>query len=221
MAEILNYASDLSDISATLLPYFQSGNINFLIGSGASTPAIKAAGNIEAEISTLLIAGKEDRANLKTLEFIEDIETQNTSIQIHDLIGGDIEEVFQNYKLFLENIDRILFERKTDLLPRQASIFTTNYDTFFEVAAPQIPSLMLNDGFDRTSSVQGDFLFAPELFFDRTYRSGLIYDRQAEIPSINLIKIHGSLTWHKGKEAISYNRKNPRKTNGSRQVRSR
>lgn len=46
---------------------FQSANINFLIGSGASLPAIQLAKDIEQDINDLLNAGKEDEARKKKM----------------------------------------------------------------------------------------------------------------------------------------------------------
>jgi hypothetical protein len=54
MTEIVCIADDNQPAPKLLEPYLQSGNLSFLIGSGASYPAIKTAGNIEAEINSLL-----------------------------------------------------------------------------------------------------------------------------------------------------------------------
>ena len=88
--------------------------------------------------------------------------------------GDNTEQTLHNYVSFLKSIDRILFERKNILLPSQASVFTTNYDEFFEVAASNLPSIVLNDGFNRRTGAS-NFVYTPELFFDRVYRSGTIY----------------------------------------------
>ena len=187
-----------------LKSYVQSGNLNFLIGSGASYPAIKLAGNIETEINGLLSDGKENEADLLCLDFIENLESENDIISL-GLQTDDTKTTLEYYTEFLKVIDHILFERKNLLLPRQANIFTTNYDTFVEHAGSELPSIIVNDGFDKASSLNGYYNFAPEQFSDRIYRSGSVYRRQAEVPSINLIKIHGSLTWLKGKNDIKYN----------------
>ena len=108
--------------------------------------------------------------------------------------GDDTDITLQNYFHFLNSVDRVLFERKNIILPRQANIFTTNYDEFFEVAASLLPSLVLNDGCNRRTGTLG-FEYAPEIFFDRIYRSGTVYQHQSEIPSVNLVKVHGSISW--------------------------
>jgi SIR2-like domain len=192
----------VEQFSGSFEAYIQSGNLNFLIGSGASLPAIGLVGNIEAEINELLEAGDGAGANLRALNFIEELEAQHSA-----LAGGagdaDTAETLGNYVEFLSTIDSLLFERKSHLLPRQANVFTTNYDLFVEHAATSSPSLILNDGFDRTSSLAGDYRFAPEQYLDRTFRAGSTYARHSEVPTVNLFKLHGSLNWHRTSSKIS------------------
>ena len=209
MAHRINLNDNNDELVRILETYFQSGNLNFLIGSGASMPAIQVAGNIEAKINELLADSKEEEADLVALNFIEEIETQNDLAAIGRLTGP-ASQTPRNYTEFLSALDSLLFERKNILLPRQANVFTTNYDLFFEYAAGEIPSLILNDGFDRSKNMDtGSFPFSPELYFDRTYRSGAVHDRQIEIPTINLIKLHGSLSWEKRCDGVCFNTSHP------------
>ena len=196
MARKIKIDRKTDDCEKTLASYFQSGNLNFLIGSGASMPAISVAGNIEADINKQIVEGKEDNADLIALNFIEDIEDVNEDI-IADIVDGNIKTTLSSYVAFLKNIDRILFERKNSLLSRQANLFTTNYDMFFERSADELSGFILNDGFDRATGLTDSFRFSPEKYFDRTYRSGSVYNHQAEVPTFNLIKLHGSLSWKK------------------------
>ncbi|MBM2294117.1 SIR2 family protein [Sulfitobacter pseudonitzschiae] len=186
--------NDPEKVARLLERYIQSAHLNFLFGSGASMPAIDLAGTVEQEIDQHLAASEHDEANKKALTFIEELEYQHGFLPAGYTEGDDTEITLQNYLHFLSSIDRILFERKNILLPRQANVFTTNYDEFFEVAASLIPSLVLNDGFNRRIGNSG-FEYAPELFFDRVYRSGTVYQHQSEIPSVNLVKVHGSISW--------------------------
>jgi hypothetical protein len=203
MPDIVNLNSENEPAAQILEPYLQSGNLNFLIGSGASAPAIKTAGNVEAEINTLLAANNEIEANKKSLEFIAAISTTNSRLSTTwgPAPSQAIVKVRRAYINFLTSIDKILFARKNILLPRQANVFTTNYDMFLEYAASRIPGVVLNDGFDRSSVIKPP-TFAPERYFDRTYRSGTFYSHQIEIPTINLIKLHGSLSWRKRSDTL-------------------
>lgn len=181
-------------VARILERYIQSSHLNFLFGSGASMPAIELAGTVEQEIDQHLAASENDEANKKALTFIEELEYQHGFLPSAYTEGDDTDVTLQNYHRFLSSVDRILFERKNILLPRQANVFTTNYDEFFEVAASLVPSLLLNDGFNRRVG-SSNFEYASELFFDRVYRSGTVYQHQSEMPSVNLIKVHGSISW--------------------------
>ncbi|MER8747415.1 SIR2 family protein [Mesorhizobium sp. M1004] len=203
MADIIEVAADNEKASKIFESYIQSGNLNFLIGSGASFPAIATAGNIETEIDTLLAAGNENEASRRCLEFVEQIDAVHGQISAAAMSDAVL-SVVDNYRIFLSLIDRILFTRKNILLPRQATVFTTNYDMFLEHASSLVPSVILNDGFDRSSSLSPEFMFTPERFFDRTYRSGPIYGHQIEIPTINLVKLHGSLSWRRSKDSVVF-----------------
>ncbi|MEH2484500.1 SIR2 family protein [Bradyrhizobium sp. AZCC 2230] len=203
MAQIIEVSAD--DVAATkfLESYIQSGNLNFLIGSGASSPAIKVAGTIEAEINDLIVAGNEAQADARCIEFIEQINKAQSALA--SATDPVTKKVAENYGDFISCIDQILFARKNILIPRQANLFTTNYDMFIEYAASLLPSVILNDGFDRSPGLGTDFVFAPERYFDRTYRSGSLHTHQIEIPTINLIKLHGSLSWRRTKDALLFN----------------
>lgn len=186
--------NDVEELARILERYIQSAHLNFLFGSGASIPAIELAGTVEQEIDQHLADSEYDEADKKALTFIEELEYQHGFLPEGYTEGDDTDITIQNYRHFMSSVDRILFERKNILLPRQANIFTTNYDEFFEVAASLLPSLVLNDGFNRRIGNSG-FEYAPELFFDRVYRSGTVYQHQSEMPSVNLIKVHGSISW--------------------------
>lgn len=194
MARTLILSDQADDVRKLVESYVQSGNLNFLIGSGASMPAIQVAGDIEAQINGHLISGDVEEANLIALDFIEELVEANIDL-LADIEDEQLNETLSNYVDFLSIIDAILFERKNILLPRQANIFTTNYDLFTEKAASKLPNVTLNDGFDRTMAVGNKYLFSPARYFDRTYRSGNLTDRIAELPVLNLIKVHGSLSW--------------------------
>jgi hypothetical protein len=202
MALILNIGANNEAASKFLEPYIQSGTLNFLIGSGASCPAVKTAGNIEVEINALLASGNENEANKKCLDFIGEINGAHQKI-INSSDAG-VREVAEGYGKFLYVVDEILFARKNILLPRQANIFSTNYDLFIEHAASLLPTIILNDGFDRSAGLGSEFMFRPERYFDRTYRSGPVYGHQTEIPTINLIKLHGSLSWRRRTDTVVF-----------------
>jgi hypothetical protein len=132
MAQTFSIAANQVEFDTTLTKALQSGHINFLLGSGASLPAISTAGTIEADLNALLQSDI-DGFNARKLEFLSQIQTST-----NDLINGTENQAnkatLSDYRQFLTNVSRILDERKTELLPKQATVFTTNYDLFIEHA---------------------------------------------------------------------------------------
>lgn len=195
--------SEAEDLKKTLLQLFQSGHINFLIGSGASHPAIPIASTVEADIAALLKEQKEDEAREMMYDFLATVQTP-TNRMISGKPTQSIADVLQQYQSFLGTIEQLLFERRTALLPKQASIFTTNYDLMFEMASAKLGSIRLNDGFDRVPCLDGKALHSPRSFYNTTFNTGNLYTYRVELPCINLIKLHGSLSWVRDKGEIAF-----------------
>jgi len=205
MARALDISEDVNKekLRTFLCRAVQSAHLNFIIGSGCSAPAIQTLGNIESEVQSLIDEEKRDEATRLLygylLPFLDSV----------NLLKGRVDEkhkaAIQNYGSFLETISEILFERKSSIAPRQASIFTTNYDLFIESAFESFKGpLTLNDGFDRRPSLHGRFGFTTAGFFDSVYRSGNLYDYEVQIPAVNLVKLHGSLSWLSDGEEILF-----------------
>lgn len=206
MARILSTADLREDnLRKTLLRTVQSGNLNFLIGSGASSPVIPIAGAVEHQLDELLKLDKEEEAAKAAYAFLQTVQGP-----MNKLVAGksdaDLQSVQTNYDSFVGAIANLLAERKTTLLPRQATVFTTNYDLFLEKACMGNPTLRLNDGFLRSPALGGGMTFSSRTFFNSTFNSGNLYSYRVEVPSINLVKLHGSLSWAKvkDKDEIAY-----------------
>ena len=203
MARILDLGGMSKEIRKALGRSFQSGHVNFLIGSGASFPAIPAAGQVEQEIADLFSAGDEEEARNRMYSFLAGIQ-EPTNRLIADERDEAHRQVLAYYRDWLGIIETILAERRTTLLPRQATIFTTNYDLFIEKASVSYPSLKLNDGFSRVPSLDNRMEYSSRNFFITTYNTGNLYDYKVEIPSINLVKLHGSLSWKKDSQEVVF-----------------
>jgi hypothetical protein len=186
---------------------FQSGHINFLIGSGASMPAVQGMGNIEQEL-TDLYQQDTDKAKADATEkesaFKETLKPAKEALLADAILTEPFQSVLNSYETFIRHLEAILNDRKNSLLPKQANIFTTNYDLFFEKASESVASLVLNDGFDRTPKLSQKFEFSPKNFFNTVYHNGTVYGYKVELPSVNLIKIHGSCSWKTHSEKIFF-----------------
>lgn len=202
MARVVDVAAR-EEIQKLCRKLFQSGNINFLLGSGASHPAIPVVGTIEQEIVQLFEAGQFNKANAKMYEFLVLVqEPMNTVIK--KSTTDAIEGVLAHYKEYLRIIERILSERRTELLPKQANVFTTNYDLFLEKASEASVTLKLNDGFSRVPSLEGRTRYSAQGFFESVSTRGPMYSYKVELPCVNLIKLHGSLSWIKEAEEVLF-----------------
>lgn len=203
MARITNVNEHGEAVSKALARCFQSGYVNFLIGSGASYPAVPTAGNIEQEIADLFKENREEEGNLKLYEFL-------TSIQVpmNKLLDAEADDnnarTLEQYINYLGIIETVLSEGRSNILPKMASIFTTNYDLFFEAASARYSSLNLNDGFTRAPRLDGRFEYSSRTFFNTTFNTGNLYEYKVEIPCINLIKLHGSVAWKKDGDHVLF-----------------
>jgi len=189
-------------VGGILTKAIQSGYINFLLGSGASMPAIQVAGDIESEAHEMFINNDEAGANKKLAELLNAVNAPtNKLIENH---CADMQTAILNYEKFTASLEHMLVKRRSNILPRQINIFTTNYDLFVEAAIEKRQALILNDGFDRQASISNSSKFYSGRFFDSIFHRGPVHGYTTEVPCINLIKIHGSLSWKKEGDEIFY-----------------
>jgi len=201
VARIQELDSPTNDLHSSLARSFQSARVNFLFGAGASWPAIPIAGNLEQEIADLFEAGEDDHAREKMYEFLIGIQ-EPTNRLIDNIPDASNASTVDYYRNCLGAIEIILRERRTDLLPKQATVFTTNYDLLLEEASATFTTLSLNDGFIRAPRLDNRIQYSSRMFFTQTYNTGNVYDYKVEIPSINFVKLHGSLSWTRDGDQI-------------------
>lgn len=167
--------------------------LNFLIGSGASVPAIplplmndfkKDAEGKEVEDATA-------NQNLeKKIKAISD-----------ELISGSItnekiKKVADQYDKFIETIIDLLYLSNSRQTTKNINIFTTNYDLFIEKSVDRLMKVnkfIFNDG---TNGYFERVLNSSNYNKTVAYR-GLNDNYLNELPSISLIKPHGSMNWEK------------------------
>lgn len=207
MANNLTLAADLKRVNDMLFKLFQSTRLNFMLGSGASMPAINIAGDIEGLVQSSYNDGNELLAEQTLYSFLQNINTATAKL-VQNYSDPNITLVKGSYAGLIRNIERILNERRTNLLPKQANVFTPNYDLFVESVIEKFDSITLNDGFNRKPSLTGKFQYSTQTFFNSIYNNGNLYDYQVELPTINLCKIHGSMSWAIEGEKIVYSIRN-------------
>lgn len=191
---------------------FQSANINFIIGSGASLPAINVLGSIESELETLVRAGDDSEYFSKSASFLQTVWKANNALLGRNTPGKKwqppfvekVEATQKNYMNFFRALETLLTRRRTGLLPRRINLFTTNYDLFTEDAAVKNNNIILNDGFRQRGDLYGRMIFDPKSFYQTIQATGNLYNYSVEIPTVNLIKLHGSLSWKYSGNDIYY-----------------
>ncbi|MDO7803783.1 SIR2 family protein [Lactiplantibacillus pentosus] len=157
--------------------------LNFLLGSGTSLPAIPLMGNLT----------NEDLLN-KVCSISQDIlkdKSENESVNYTQNI----------YNNFIQTIIDLLNLSNSRQAPKNINIFTTNYDLFVEKA---IDNVAQNNRFVFNDGASGYFQkILDSTNYNRTvsYR-GLNNNYLNEMPSISLIKPHGSVNWIRKNEDI-------------------
>lgn len=160
--------------------------LNFLIGSGASYPAIPLMSDI-----------KEDdmkEKNRKLLEKIKDV--SKSLICPNKNKEKNNSDVLNSYENFILAVSDVLNNANSRQTPREATLFTTNYDLFIEKALDSVlenTSLVFNDG---ARGYFNRYLDGSNYNKSVSYR-GLNNNYIDELPSLSLIKPHGSVNWER------------------------
>ena len=111
------------DIVKTIRKLAITKQLNFLIGSGASLPAIPLMSDYSVE-------NRNDALLKKVIEKSKIILSGEEAIQN----DTDILETIQNYERFILSIIQLLNYSNSRQTPKNINIFTTNYDLFIEKA---------------------------------------------------------------------------------------
>lgn len=192
--------------SDQFLKDIQGKNVNFLIGSGASSGLIPTLWikPIEKSFEELLTSKNYDENQRKVLYFIW-FELWIRKTKIFDFDASN--KIHNQYKRFVQNLIDFLNNEGFDK-PKRVNIFTSNYDTLFEMIFDKLSKenrlTYFNDG------SRGFFkkFISTENYHLKISHSGMSDSFQREIPTINLLKIHGSVTWINSNNEIEVNLEN-------------
>jgi len=192
---------DQQELISLLRKSTESSELNFLLGSGCSSPAIPVLGNIEKKVQELRAKQQELEVGRALAEYLKEF-----AISTQSLLGTPDQvqrEALEVYSSFLVVVSRILIARRSNIAPKHASIFTTNYDMFVERAFQEHRGpLVLSDGFDRRPCLDGTAEFSTAEFFKSVRKRGALYSYEVHVPSASLVKLHGSLGWRSDGDRI-------------------
>lgn len=185
-------------------------NINFLIGSGMSTPLYKTLSlpnsarisfNFSFEdVLTHKKLSEESKYVLYLYYYLSIIEETTKDINIDCILEKDKDQlnardkVIYNYFRFIQWIKEYLANTGIEQ-PKRINIFTTNYDLLFERTFDFIlkdnPLLWFNDG------SRGFFrkIINSENYNINILHSGFHDNYRRELSLVNLYKLHGSVLW--------------------------
>lgn len=207
-------------IREKIAPFITSDNLNFLISNGCSiytgskginnttkSDLLSIIKNYEANIALKNLLDKVNFENLspeKVLDklfqisnFYDNIFSNVTMLkEIKNLIEEYKETLLKNYVLEINYKNPYLHEElllKLISIKKQnhINIFTLNYDILIEVSAEKL-GIPINNGFQGFQIRK----FNPANFNYKNYVETSNGDKKIE-KSINLIKLHGSLSWEK------------------------
>ena len=188
----------LSDLRKTL----ESTNINFLLGAGCSMPAFRTLGNLEdlrdeledkraslgesGDVIYRLIKAEIDRrffmgSIYRNVEYVNDGKKDSED---------DIQRTRAAYEGFCTEAIQTVANRESVDKPKQVTFFTSNYDLCMDLALDEA-------GIPTNSAYLGRFARRVTLqtFGNRVFSNGIGLGYRTEIPSANLVKIHGCASW--------------------------
>lgn len=191
------------------LPEILDGkNINFLIGSGTGVPLFPTL-SLGEKLPSFeeIVSSKKLSMKNNMILYCYYYAKWISPMQLHKMgsSGMNYISVSKQYRIFISTLLEIL-TRGSNEKPKRANIFTTNYDLLFENTFDYIsqhnPLCYFNDGsrgfIARTLDTDN--------FYLNVSHSGNYDNYNREVPTINLFKMHGSISWEKldNKIIISY-----------------
>ncbi|MDR1337489.1 MAG: SIR2 family protein [Rickettsiales bacterium] len=161
-------------------------------------PAISAGGNIENELKELASDPEQSNEYEKKLYgFLAGVQKAQNDIIAGSFIDGaganNTGNTLSNYEKFITTIVSLLLARNNPIILKRMNIFSTNYDMFIEKAVEEVSPLHVNDGFVGSCRIDAKFPFSTHTFSNCMHNAGDYY--KTYIPTINIIKLHGSLSW--------------------------
>lgn len=185
----------LEDIKLLLRSLFSGCRVNFLLGAGFSAHMLGTLGNYEIIFEKLrhreAKTQKEHSKIIVLSAYLYWSFYKDCIYPIHS-ISSELGEKFKQYEQFGNALYKIFSQRGNPALDRQFNIFTTNYDPLLELIFDHSPCIC-NDGFEGRIKPY----FSTDNYSKTYYRQAVFSNRKAEIPSVNVFKLHGSITWSK------------------------
>jgi NAD-dependent SIR2 family protein deacetylase len=189
----------------------ESSNINFLVGAGLSVPFLPVLGNIEEAIEN----AETDEQVTEQLKLyfngvmvpVLDVPNKGANLSTTRPSADELspkekfDVTYGGYKELFDSVNSILLNRKSTLLTKQVNVFTTNIDIMME-SVLEDSNFEYNDGFVGNINPS----FETSNFYKSIFKTSAHFDNRSEIPTFNVVKLHGSLSWSLvgGSDTITY-----------------
>lgn len=177
---------------------FASAHVNYLIGAGFSvgqTPALGFREKWFTAVDEKIQSGVDDYSEYRTLRNMLLLEFFYSVVS-----HAGKASVAAGQSSFVKNIIDILENRGAITLPKRANVFTTNYDPYLELAL-ESSNLAYNDGFEGRNEPK----YSTRSFAKMQVSQSLSMEYTVQEPMVNVVKIHGSITWKSlSNSAIGY-----------------
>lgn len=197
-----NQECDREDLTKEIKSLFESCSVNFLIGSGYCYEKLKTLGDLESLIEENDLTHDNSHNTKNAIQALILYDFFKNSIYPHK---EDIETYrsFESSNSFILRLAGLLSKRNDKNLLKRVNIFTTNYDMYFELSLEK-NKIYYNDGFSGRLAPE----FSTQNFNKIVKQIVQNTERESQIPTVNLSKLHGSLTWSNEDGQIVY-RSNP------------
>lgn len=169
--------------------------LNFLIGSGTSRKSIGTLSDFKSDAETVEDENKQLENKVKNVSEI-------ILSGVYEFPSGEvIQENLDDYTRFLKSVIDVINLSNSRQTPKSVNLFTTNYDLYIEKAVDELigtSRFVFNDG------ANGYFkrVLESSNYNHVVSYKGLNDNYISEIPSISLIKPHGSMNWTEDKGSI-------------------
>lgn len=177
-------------------------NINFLIGSGASYPLFKTLdlGDDKPSLEELLSSEQISEINKKAIYYFYYV---NWIKPMKEFDYSNVNSnVTENYKTFINTV-LFLLDTSGNENPKRANIFTTNFDLLFEYSFEEVLKKRGNCYFNDGSRGFINRVLNPQSYNLTVSEMGYYNNYKKEVSTINLSKMHGSVSWTKSDNDIN------------------
>lgn len=188
-----------------ILEKLSGKNINFLIGSGASYPIYDtlSLGENMMSFEDLISSEELSEDDKKMMYYYYYVNWIEKMYQIPNVSNDENNTTVLNNYYKLINIILNILDTNGSEKPKRANIFTTNYDLLFEHTFEEILKERQNCYFNDGSIGFKDKILSPQSYHLSVSEMGYSDGYKREVPTINLLKIHGSVSW-KNKDSKIY-----------------